>query len=266
MGIPMHTEPLDAVPLWGLFVCFFLAILLALDVGYRIGKWRHARVVDEKESPVGAMVASILGLLAFLLAFTFSLAASRFDERRKVVLEESNAMGTTYLRTRLLPEPYAAEASKLMREYVDVRLDAIREGNVNKVLTQAERYHELLWRQATAAAKADPHSITTGLFIQSLNDVIDIHAKRVLLSLRSRIASIIWIVLFSLAILALASVGYQSGLSATRRSPAMLVLAAAFAGVMLMIADLDRGREGFIRVSQESMVDLQKSMHAEPTP
>src|SRR5271154_4680232 len=96
----MHREPLDVIPLWGLFLAHCLLGAIAVQSGYWIGRWRHARARDEKEAPVGAMVASILGLLGFMLAFTFGLAASRFDARRQVILEEANAIGTTYLRAR----------------------------------------------------------------------------------------------------------------------------------------------------------------------
>src|SRR5271155_3934044 len=86
--LKLDTEPLDVLPLWGIFTTAAVCALLAVEIGYRVGKWRHRHAVDEKDAPVGAMVASILGLLAFMLAFTFGLAASRFDARRQVVLEE----------------------------------------------------------------------------------------------------------------------------------------------------------------------------------
>jgi hypothetical protein len=206
------------------------------------------------------MVGAILGLLAFMLAFTFSLAASRFDARRQVVLEEANAIGTTYLRARLLPEPQQTAVAGLLREYVDVRLRAVREGTVAEAIARSEELHEQLWSQATAAADKAPGSIMTGLFIQSLNEVIDLHAKRVMVGLRSRIPLSIWCALFALAMVGMAAMGYQAGLSATRRSPAMLLLVLAFAGVMLLIVDLDRAQEGFLKVGQAAMIDLQKSM------
>src|SRR5215510_1638179 len=96
----MATAPLDIVPLWGLFFSFLALLLAAVEGGYRLGRWRRSQVSDEKEQPVGAMVASILGLVALVLGFTFSLAANRFDARRVGVLDEANAIGTTWLRAR----------------------------------------------------------------------------------------------------------------------------------------------------------------------
>jgi hypothetical protein len=179
------------------------------------------------------------------------------------VLEEANAIGTTYLRARLLPEPQRTETAKLLREYVATRLPDLRPGNfsesIAKAIARSEELHERLWSQAVAAAQKSPTPIT-GLFIQSLNEMIDLHAKRIQIGMRSRIPSSIWVVLFALALLGMAAVGYQSGLSATRRSPAMLGIVLGFAGVLFLIADLDRGYEGFLRVSQQAMIDLQKSM------
>ncbi len=255
----MNREPLDVVPVWGLFLAACGLIWLALEGGYRLGRWRHARAAEEKETSVGAMVGSILGLLAFLLAFTFGLAASRFDDRRQTVLLEANAIGTTYLRARLLPEPQRTESAKLLREYVDVRVRGVQEGTVAAAVIRSEELHELMWAQAVKAAEKKDSPIT-GLFVQSLNEVIDLHAKRLLIGMRSRIPIIIWLGLFGLALLGMAAVGYQAGLSATRRSPAMSALVLAFAGVLYLIADLDRPNEGLLRVSQQALIDVRKSM------
>lgn len=260
----MITTPLDVIPLWGLLFGVLALLWLAMEAGYRLGRWRHRRKPDERDQPVGAMVASILGLLALVLGFTFSLAASRFEARRQVVLEEANAVGTTFLRARLLPAPEGAKVANLLRQYVDVRLRGIHEGRVAEALAESELLHGALWNEAVAAADKTPGSITTGLFIQSLNEVIDLHSKRILVGIRSRIPIVIWAGLIGLATLGMAAVGYQAGLSTTRRSPAMLGLVLAFAGVLALIADLDRGHEGLLRVSQQALADVQRSMKPQP--
>jgi hypothetical protein len=260
------AAPLDSIPLVIVFLGCGVFLYLALEAGYRLGKWRRARITDEKEQPVGAMVASILGLVALVLGFTFSLAGSRFDARRMAVLEESNAIGTTALRARLLPEPQRGEVTRLLREYVKVRIEGAQEGKTDAAIIRSEQIHELLWAQAAAAAEQDSSSIMTGVFIQSLNDVIDLHAKRVLVGIRSRIPLVLWAGLFGLSMLGMAAVGYQAALSATRRSPAMVCLVLAFSVVLLLIADLDRGQEGLLRISQQSMLDLQKSLEAGSPP
>ena len=108
---------LDAIPLWALFILTLFLVLLSIEGGYRLGRYRLTRSEHEKEAPVGAMVAAMLGLLAFMLAFTFGLAAQRFDTRRQVLLDEANAIGTTYLRAAMLPER-GEELRSLLRKYV----------------------------------------------------------------------------------------------------------------------------------------------------
>jgi hypothetical protein len=258
----MYHVPLDWIPLWLFLLLELAAGMLDVEGGYRFGRWRHARVSEEKDAPVAAMVASVLGLLALLLGFTFSLAASRFEARRQAVLEESNAIGTTYLRARLLPEPQRSEIMELLREYTALRAYNLTEAKIAAVITRSEELHEQVWSRAVAVADRNPGSIMTGLFIQSLNQMIDMHSKRVLIGLRSRIPGSIWLALFGLALIGLGSVGYQAGLSGTRRSPEMPVLILAFAAVFYLIVDLDRAHEGILRVGQQPMIDLLKIMQS----
>jgi hypothetical protein len=255
--------PLDFIPLWLLFLAACVLSGFAFECGYRFGRWRHTLAGPEKEAPVGAMVGSILGLLAFLLAFTFGMAGSRFDARRQAVLDEANAIGTAYLRTRILPEPQRSETAVLLREYVDVRIRGVEEGKVAEALSRSEELQQSLWSRAVEASK-NKESVPgmPGLFLQSLNEMIDVNAKRVQVGLHNRIPVSIWIGLLALALLSMAALGYQSGLTATRRSPATLAIVLAFAGVLYLIADLDRPDQGFLRVSQQALIDVQKSMHA----
>jgi hypothetical protein len=142
-----------------------------------------------------------------------------------------------------------------------VRIRGIQDGRLTEALARSAELQQLLWSEAVKASEnSKSNSVMTGLFVQSLNETIDVHSKRVLVGLRSRIPTSMWAALFFLACLGMASVGYQSGLSATRRSPAMLGMVLAFAGVLFLIADLDRGFEGFLTVNQQAMLDLQQSM------
>ena len=255
------SVPLDVVPLWGLFVIIMCAVLLSVEFGYRAGKYRRSRSEEEKEAPVGAMVAATLGLLAFMLAFTFGMAASRFDDRKQVLLDEANAIGTTYLRAAMLPDR-RDEIRALLRQYVDARLDAVQSGRVMENIRRSEDLQERLWAHAVVLGKDHPASFTVGLFVQSLNEVIDLHAKRVTAGLRNRIPGAIWLVLFAVAVVSLATMGYHAGLSRTSRSPAEIAVAFAFTAVIGLIADLDRPREGALVVSQKALVDLRESMRA----
>ena len=250
---------IDLLPLWSILPLTIAVALLSVELGYRIASYRERNSLQEKESPVSGMVGATLGLLAFMLAFTFGLAGSRFEDRRQVLLSEANAIGTTYLRSAMLPEPMRTEAQNLLREYVDVRLEAVKPGKLEEGLRRSEELHNRLWSLAVAATERDRSPIT-GLFVQSLNELIDLHAKRVMAGLRSRVPNVIWIVLYALAILAMLIMGYHSALAHSRRSIAVIALVLGFTSVLYLIADLDRPAQGTLRVSQQSMIDLRNSM------
>ena len=256
--------PIDALPLWALFISILLVVLLSVECGYRLGKYRRGRQEQEKEAPVGTIVGATLGLLAFILAFTFGLAAARFDTRRQVLLDEANAIGTTYLRAGMLPER-GEEVRRLLRDYVSARLEAVRSGNIAEGIRRSENIQQRVWTEAEDVAQKNPNSIIVGLFVQSLNETINLHAKRVQAGVRSRIPGAIWVGLFAVAVLSLAAMGYLEGLSGTRRSLAILAVAIAFSVVIELIADLDRPQEGVLRVSQQALLDVQRSMNT-PSP
>ena len=255
-----YTTVLDQLPLWGLFLAIIVLVLAAMEGGYRLGSYRFRQSGHEKAEPVGAMVGATLGLLAFMLAFTFGMAASRFDTRRQLVLDEANAIGTTYLRAAMLPER-ADEVRALLRSYVDVRLEAVQSGRAAEGILQSEDTQNKLWSAATALGVQHPDSIVVGLFVQSLNEVIDLHAKRVTAGLRNRIPGAIWMTLLTLATLSLAAMGYHAGLVGTARSLAVIVVAVTFSAVVLLIADLDRPQEGRLTVSQQALIDVRQSMN-----
>ena len=110
--VTQYSTVLDVLPLWGVFLAVLVLVLAAIEGGYRLGNYRHRQSGGEKEAPVGAMVGATLGLLAFMLAFTFGMAAERFDTRKQLVLDEANAIGTTYLRTAMLPERMASRSTR----------------------------------------------------------------------------------------------------------------------------------------------------------
>src|SRR5690242_18172478 len=169
------TAFLDRFPLWSLMPLTVGIALLAIEGGRRLADYRRKHSAEEEGAPVGGMVGGTLGLLAFLLAFTFGLAASRFETRRQILLQEANAIGTTYLRAGMLSEPMRTDSQNLLREYVDVRLEAVQPGKLEQGMAKSEELHKRLWAVATAAAEKEKNVITS-LYIQSLNQVIDLHA------------------------------------------------------------------------------------------
>jgi hypothetical protein len=259
------SQPLlDALPLAGVFTGTVLIVLVGIEAGFRIGRRRRERLDGTKEAPIGGAVGALLGLLAFLLAFTFGIAASRFDARRHLLLDEVNSIGTTYLRAGMLPEPQRSELRGLLKQYVDVRANlAAHPEELPAAIARSEELQSAIWQSATVVAQADPQSEVTALFVDSLNETIDLHTKRVVYGTQYRIPSVIWIVLGLVAVLSMLSMGYQFGLTGTRNLLISSVLGLSFSLVILLISDLDRGAEGNLRVNQQPLLELQQKLSQE---
>jgi hypothetical protein len=131
-----------------------------------------------------------------------------------------------------------------------VRLEALQSGKVAEGIRQSEDIQHKVWTEAETVGQKNPNSIVVGLFVQSLNQMIDLHAARMQAGLRSRIPGAIWLELFAVASLSLATMGYHAGMSGTRRSLAILAVAVTFSVVIELIADLDRPQEGVLKVSR----------------
>lgn len=165
---------MDAIPVWTLFAATTIGVVLAIEVGYRLGHTAHRRSENEKESPVSAIAATVLGLLAFILAFTFAIVTDRYDARKALVREEANAIRTAWLRSDFLPEPDRGEAAGLLREYVNRRLAAVQSNNLDQVhnaLIESVRIQRQLWDMAVVNARKDMNSDVAALYIESLNEL-----------------------------------------------------------------------------------------------
>ena len=256
---------MDAIPVWALFAATTIVVVLAIEVGYKLGHTAHRRSENEKESPVSAIAATVLGLLAFILAFTFAIVTDRYDARKALVREEANAIRTAWLRSDFLPEPDRGEAAGLLREYVNRRLAAVQSNNLDQVhnaLIESVRIQRQLWDMAVVNARKDMNSDVAALYIESLNELSNLHALRVAVGLQARIPGAIWVVLYALVILGMIAVGYQTAIAGSRRTWAMLILALSFSLVIALIAELDGPGSGHIRVPQQPLVDLRALMAA----
>lgn len=245
-----------------------LAIFVgSVEVGYRIGARVRSRLDEPEKSPVGALQAAGMGLIALLLAFTFSMAAQRYDARRQLVVEEANAIGTTWLRAQMLPAPFSVESADLLRRYVDVRLAFYHAGidplKLRQVNDESAEFHRELWAQAVAATENGTRPIPTSLFTQSLNQVIDLHAERVA-AMVNRIPLSIGLLLLFIAAMTMVLTGYSCGLNGRRHFIPNAIAALLITATIVLIVDLHRPRRGMIMVSQQAMIDLRDSMSAPP--
>ncbi|MCB0243707.1 MAG: hypothetical protein KDI12_09875, partial [Anaerolineae bacterium] len=242
----------------------FALLLIAVEVGYRLGLRNQPAVDEESRSHVNAFQASLLGVLALLLGFTFSLALQRFDSRSQAVVDESNAIGTTYLRSQLLPVSMQAEVQGLLRSYLDVR---VQESTVTlsdlagrqALLDQAGQYQNSLWHYAVLAAQEDKSPVTSGLFIQALNAMIDSFGSRNA-ALDRHVPEVVLFLLFAVFLLTWGIVGYAAGAAGHRPSKVAYLMLVLVVLLVFIIIDLDRPRRGLIEVDHRSLTTLQTAI------
>lgn len=258
----MNFGLFESFPVVGVYVVITLIILVSCEAGYQFGKRVRWRQDKEASISLGPMVGGLLSMLAFVLAFSFSMAASQHEQRKQNVLAEANAVGTAYLRSDLIAGEYGKEVKRLLKEYVDIRLQVADRRDLDAVLARSVEIHKLLWAQVSSAALASP-TVNTSLMIQSINDVIDLHEKRVNARLRNRIPGAVWIALFAISVLSMITMGTQIGLTGKRRLVTVIPLSLAFAVLVTLVVDLDRPQKGLITVGQQALVNLQSTMGLE---
>ena len=250
----------DALPIWSVFFGTIVLLSLVLEAGFRFGQARLQRA--GKVDGAGAMIGATMGLLAFMLAFTFNAAAGRHEARKMLVIEEANAIQQTSLRAGFLPEPDRQAVRSLLRDYVDVRIKVAGvEMALDEGLRRTDELKAKIWEVAEKAARTDPASIPTGLFVQSLGSMFDLHSKRLAVGARMRIPETIWLALYVLAIAAMFMMGVQTGLTGTRHAAIQVGLAVAFGIVLFLIADLDRPQDGLVNVSQQALIELRDALN-----
>lgn len=251
---------LDTPPLVGLFVFSVVLFAATSEVGHRFG------VIESREANVTTLEASVLGLLALMLSFTFAMAVARYDARRESVLKEANAIGTAALRARLLPAPYNADSLRLLRDYVGLRIDLLDKAGgaetLDTAITRANADQESLWRVARAALAAEK-SMAPVIYIQSLNEVFDQQEAR-LTAYRHRVPRIVFLALYGIAAVGLGFSGYASGLEKRRWRVPVYVVNILVAAVILLIQDIDRPDSGAIKVNQQPIFDAAAALASYP--
>lgn len=250
---------IDRVPLWVLFVVTGGLVMVPAEIGYQLGRraWRNPK--HEAEHAVDILVAPALGLLAFMLAFTFSLSQQRYEARRLTQFEAANAISTTYMRATFAAEPMQSEIRRLLRVEVNSYLAVRDMASMLRVIRQLRFVHDSLWHAAAAAAATNPEPVLAGLLVQSVNDVIDNAERHFNARARGRIPMMLWLALAALTAIGTGLMGYNGGLTGTRRSPAMIPVALGFCVVIFLIVDLDRPNVGFLKTNRAVMLDLRAS-------
>ena len=246
----------------GMFFIPLLVVLTPIFIGQRYGIYSVRKMADMKPEPVGSAVGAAFGLLAFMLAFTFQIAANRYDSRKELLLEEVTNIRTAYLRAGLIPEPFLSDTRKLLVEYADLRVVLANDPTkLEFTLFRSQQILDSFWDTAETLARQDRSSEVYALFTTSVNDLVDNYNQRVTMSLEYRIPAVILWVLFIIAFFSMLSLGYQFGISGKGSFRINLLLAIIFAVVMFLILALDRPEKGLAKLNQKPMLTLQKQLH-----
>jgi hypothetical protein len=213
---------------------------------------RHEQLVAARDA--------IEFLLSLLLGFTLAMAISHFDQRKQLLVDEANSIGTTALRAHMLPESVSNKMLDLLREYIDARV-RFSSANLNapellQSIATTKRLQNQMWEQSVVASKLAPNTITSA-FIQSLNESIDLSEKR-LSTLENRVPPSIWIALTLISVLGCVTVG----MTVRRRFwYVMAITPLIIAIVMGLISDLNNPRSGFLQTGRQSMDRLQQDLN-----
>jgi hypothetical protein len=251
---------------WLIYPGFLALIMAAVEAGYCYGR-RAGRSSDESgKAQVSVVEGSLLGVVALLLGFTMSMAVTRFETRKQLVLSEANAIGTAYLRTQLIAPADGTEVAGLLRQYLDVRVQYAQVdedlGRMEESRRQAQKLQTGFWNAAVRSSLQDPSPVRPSLLLQSLNEVIDLESARWMAFFNHVPAPVIYVD-GVVACFAAILMGYASGLNRQRHLFSASMLAFAITLVLAVILDLDRPRRGFIHVSQQPLIDLQHQLRTQ---
>lgn len=162
-----------------MYLIMVVTILISIGIGFSFGNHTRKKRTKKNTLSLGSIIGAMLSLLAFMLAFTFSIVSSRYANRKQLVLYEANAIGTAFLRADFLEEPSRTESKKLFKDYVNMRVELINDHTkLNQILADSELLHDQLWSHLTQESNQNKDSELLGLYAESLNEVFDIHTMR----------------------------------------------------------------------------------------
>lgn len=237
---------------WLMAISLFVFMALAIELGYRTGiKFRIGDDQDRKEQ-VNAIAQGLVVLLSLLLSFTLTMAVSRYDHRRELIVREADAIGTTYLRAATLGQPYQGNVEQLLRNYVDARLGFFATGSdAAQAVKYSNRIQQELWGNLVAVSQGDRTAMAVAS-MNSLNEVIDLESERVAAS-QNRIPPTVWMLIIFVALIAM----FTRALTLKRRLWLTLALGPITVAIAAgLIADLDNSGSGFIQVDQGPLYRL----------
>ncbi len=250
---------------WVLIVTI-LILMLINEIGYRFGRRSAEKANADQKATASVLVGAILGLLGLLLAFSFGIVEARFSDRKALVLEDANAIGTAFLRAKTIPEPYGARVRRLLTEYADLRLAPKDPEALQEALLESPKLQKRMWTEMAALAEKAPESPIVALFEDALNHMIDLHESRVTVGFYQRLPLPILVTLYAVSMLGLLVLGYVSGLGLSRLLAGTMTLVLAISSVVMLIVELDHPSSKLFQVSQQAMADTHQMMIEDQAP
>ena len=239
-------------------ILIFLLLGLALEVGFQLGRFikRRRDPSDGEKSSVNFATAGIMGLLAFLLGVSLSMASDRYQQRRDSVLTEANAIGTSWLRAEIGTGAEGQALQRLLRRYTEVRISAVRGGGDT---TETDGLNQLtsalqaeMWALVRAVAERSPTAVSASL-IASFNETFDL-ATTNRRNFGGHVPSYILRLLMTISLIAVGSVGYGFGLVGSRQLGLTILLLGAWSMAIVLIIDIDRPQSGQVRIDPAPLV------------
>lgn len=247
---------------WSVLVITSTLLLGLAEFGYRLGMIARNRNAKAAEGHSGAVQGAVLGLLGLLLGFSFAMAVGRYEARRTLVVEEADAIGTTWLRADFLPSPHREEIKDLLVVYTKQRIERFEDtgdpAKLPAIRREIGEIHQALWAKGVVAANVSPTPLTAS-FITSLNDTFDMDSER-LAAMRNHVPGAVWLLLLAVSGCGAWASGFGSGTGGFRSAFSQFIFPILVGIVITLIVDIDRPRRGLIGVSQLSLHELLQSM------
>jgi hypothetical protein len=257
---------LNTTPILLLGLLLLLVMLAAATAGYFLRRWwKRSQSAEgaEVSGQEGYIVSAVLGLLALLLGFTFALAVDRFETRRGLVLQEANAIGTSYLRSQLLDEPHRSRMSGILRAYAEnrVQLASAKPDEIAPLLERNDQMMTDLWSATAAAFDSIRNVDFSSSLLETVNEVIDLDASRKA-GRQVRIPAEVFFVLIMYVVVTAGVLGFVMHVG--RGAIAAGILFVLLTLSLMLIIDIDRPNAGGISEQQGPMIDLRDTLKRQP--
>ena len=249
----LETRPLTVIAL-----AIMAALVAAATIGYRGHLWLLHRSGETEPESHDHLLSAVLGLLALLLGFTFSLALNRYEARRDLVVQEANAIGTAWLRAQLLEPPNKAAMSGLLRSYLDARLAWSEVDVAPEASGQTAALQQKLWTVTGQALRSEPNPQLSRGLMDAVNQSFDLASARTA-ARSAHVPDRVLTVLLLYAVLSAAMLGYTSAAKGRPQRIATISVLVLLTLALVMILDIDRPRNGAIQVSQQPLEELKQS-------